>query len=403
MAAAAVRAIAGGIYYLSGVLVKAETKDIAKRLIAKGFRTATEGMKNSKLPIKNVTESNIVTFLVRGLRDAIIRAKELRSPPKIDLKTGRPVGARKKPEEGNLLGNRGQSEFARKYGSRKMGGFGPVQSTRVKEAKDLKLAQGKRAKAKAESSAKPVQSTLKSTQRKYKPTQRNPEPVGIKLPTPAATIAGLIAAAALGRVAYDAYIEKHNPTPSQIKAAEKKIAAIKARKTSTQVQRKARADAAAKRKNNDVQPSKDSSLVGDAGTESKRQKEKKRRAAELAAQKTDAAKRDTPARKRTIEKAVRLAAVDGREGLKKIREDAEKKALTEVLNKKIASRKSTVAKEKAKAISGEYKSLASAKKAGSLYYMHKGKELRAAIYANEIEKASKRIRDAAIKKIKEGK
>jgi len=436
MAAAAVRAIAGGIYYLSGVLVKAETKEIAKRLIAKGFRAATEGMKNSRLPIKNVTESNIITFLVRGLRDAIKKAKELREPQKINLKDGRPI-ARKKPGEGNLLGNRGQSEFARKYGPRKMGGFGPVKSTRVREARDLKLVKAKRAKAKAESSAKPVQSTLKNTQREYKPTPKNPEVGGIKLPTPAATIAGLIAAAAIGRVAYDAYIEKHNPTPSQIRAAEKKIKA--------------------EVKNNDTQPSKDSSLVGDAGTESKRQKEKKRielaakkekerlrkekkrielaakkekeklrkekerielaakktkeklrkekerKAAELAAQRSAAAAQNTPSRKETIRKEVFSAAVGGREGLKKIREDAKKKALTEVLNKKIASKNSTVAKEKARAIDGEYKSLASAKKAGSLYYMHKGKELRAAITEEETRTARRRIKGEAMKKIAEGK
>ena len=104
-----------------------------------------------------------------------------------------------------------------------------------------------------------------------------------------------------------------------------------------------------------------------------------------------------------IDRTVRLAAVGGGAGLKKIREDADKKALTEVLNKKIASRKSTAAKEKAKARAGEYKSLASAKKAGSLYYMHKGKELRAAITAEETESASRRIRGEAMKKIAEGK
>ena len=113
MAAAAVRAIAGGIYYLSGVLVKAETKDIAKRLIAKGFRTATEGMKNSKLPIKNVTESNIVTFLVRGLKDAIIRNKNLRAG-KINPITGRPVTIM------TTAGGRGQSALGRRIALSKM-------------------------------------------------------------------------------------------------------------------------------------------------------------------------------------------------------------------------------------------------------------------------------------------
>tara|TARA_R110002051_G_scaffold160083_1_gene231532 strand:- start:23 stop:829 length:807 start_codon:yes stop_codon:yes gene_type:complete len=260
---------------------------------------------------------------------------------------------------------------------------------------------GGKGRAEAMAKSKPVQSTLKNIQREHKPTPKNPEVVGIKLPTPAATIAGLIAAAAIGRVAYDAYIEKHNPTPSQIRAAEKKIKA--------------------EVKNNNTQPSKDSSLVGDAGTESKRQKrkkrielavkktkeklrkEKERKATELAAQRSAAAAQNTPSRKKTIRKEVFSAAVGGREGLKKIREDAEKKALTEVLNKKIASKNSTVAKERARAIDGEYKSLASAKKAGSLYYMHKGKELRAAITEEETRTARRRIKGEAMKKIAEGK
>ena len=371
------RAIAGGIYYLSGVLVKAETKEVAKKLIAKGFRTATDGIKNSGLKVQTVTNSNFVTYVTRALKKAMEQSQKIRQGPKIDPKTGRPV-SRKSPEEGNLLGNRGQSEFARKYGSRKMGGFGPVKSTRVKEAKDLKLAQGKRAKAKAESSAKPAPLKLTNAQRVFKPSAKSSEVTGNR----SGSTPTIVAIA---------------PSASSAEEASSKIPSVqtKARKTSTQVQRKARADAAAKRKAALKKPAKEGSLVGDAGTKSKRQK--------LAAAKADAKRKDTPERKKTINRTVRLAAVGGGAGLKKIREDADKKALTEVLNKKIASRKSTAAKEKTKARAGEYKSLASAKKAGSLYYMHKGKELRAAITAEETESASKRIRGEAMKKIAEGK
>jgi len=367
------RAIAGGIYYLSGVLVKAETKEVAKKLIAKGFRTATDGIKNSGLKVQTVTNSNFVTFVTRALKKAIEQNKKIRQGPKIDPKTGRPVG-RKSPEEGNLLGNRGHSEFARKYGNRKMGGFGPVKSTRVKEAKDLKLAQGKRAKAKAESSAL----KLTNAQRVYKSSAKSSEVAG-------------------NRSNFTPTIVVTSPLSSSADEASSKIPSVqtKARKTSTQVQRKARADAAAKRKAALKKPAKEGSLVGDAGTKSKRQK--------LAAAKADAVKRDTPDRKKTINHAVRFAALGGGAGIVKLRKDAEKKALTEVLNKKIASRKSTAAKEKAKARAGEYKSLASAKKAGSLYYMHKGKELRAAITEEETRSAFKRIRREAEKKITEGK
>jgi len=150
--------------------------------------------------------------------------------------------------------------------------------------------------------------------------------------------------------------------------------------------------------------SRKSTLENKRGFEPKTKKEtKKRKAAELTAAKADAVKRDTPDRKKTINLAVRLAALGGGAGIVKLRKDAEKKALTEVLNKKIASRKSTAAKEKAKARAGEYKSLASAKKAGSLYYMHKGKELRAAITEEETRSAYKRISGEAMKKIAEGK
>ena len=379
------------IYYLGGILVRATTKAIKDRLIAQGFRKATRGQIDSKIPVVTGTENNLIAL--------ITRAKNAIKSDKVVGSGGRNVARRKKPEDGNLLGNRGQSEFARKYGKRKMGGFGPVKSTRVKEAKDLKLAQGKRAKAKAESSAL----KLTNAQRVFKPSPSarpvagNKTSVPSKIASATPTIAGLVAAGAIGKVAYDAYIEKYNPTVTQIKAAEKQIKAAA--------------------KDNRRQPSKEGSLVGDAGTKSKRQKAKqilefteakkleikKRKAAELAAAKADAKRKNTPERKKTINRAVRLAAVGDGAGLRKIREDADKKALTEVLNKKIASRKSTVAKEKAKARAGEYKSLASAKKAGSLYYMHKGKELRAAITREETESASRRIRGEAMKKIAEGK
>lgn len=370
------RAIAGGIYYLSGVLVKAETKEVAKKLIAKGFRTATDGIKNSGLKVQTVTNSNFVTFVTRALKKAMEQSQKIRQGPKLDPKTGRPEG---RGQGNNKLGGSGQSEMGRRLGSRRMKNFGDVRGGKPR-AESMA-----RSKPKPQSPVKPV-SARPGNFRTGKQDKVNPAL------SAAPTIAGLVAAGAIGKVAYDAYIENKSPTVTQIKTADEKIAAIKARKTSTQVQRKARADAAAKRKD---RVSKEGSLVGDAGTKSKRQK--------LAAAKADAERKNTPERKKTINRAVRLAALGGGEGIVKLRKDAEKKALTEVLNKKIASRKSTVAKEKAKARAGEYKSLASAKKAGSLYYMHKGKELRAAITEEETRSAFKRIRREAEKKITEGK
>ena len=411
---AAPRAIAGGIYYLSGVLVKAETKEVAKKLIAKGFRTATDGIKNSGLKVQTVTNSNFVTYVTRALKKAMEQSQKIRQAPKINSKTGRPEG---QSSAKNQIGGSGQSAIGRKLGSRRMKNFGDVRGGKPR-AESMAKSKPPTIKITGSGGSKPSPVNKPSAAAKPAPAKANQQPrlssgstsrtvVRIK-PKPATsssnkivsatpTIAGLVAAGALGKVAYDAYIEKYNPTVTQIKAAEKKIKAAT--------------------KDNRRQPAKEGSLVGDAGTKSKRQKAKqilefieakkleikKRIAAELAAQRTDAVRRDTPARKKTIEKAVRLAAVGGSAGLKKIREDAEKKALTEVLNKKIASRKSTAAKEKAKARAGEYKSLASAKKAGSLYYMHKGKELRAAITEEETRSAFKRIRREAGKKIAEGK
>jgi len=353
------------IYYLGGILVRATTKAIRDRLIAQGFRKATKGQINSTLPTVTGTENNLISLITRA---------------KNAISGGKPAASGKPPASNNKLGGSGQSAIGRKLGSRRMANFGKVRGGKGRAESMAK------SKPKPQSSVKPV-SARPGNFRTGKQDKVNPAV------SPAATIAGLVAAGAIGKVAYEAYVADKSPTVTQIKAAEKQIKAVA--------------------KDNLIQPSKDSSLVGTAGTEGKMQKArrieakkleiKKRKAAELDAAEADANRKDTPERKRRINKMVRLAAVGGGAGLVKMREDADKKALTEVLNKKIASRKSTAAKEKTKARAGEYKSLASAKKAGSLYYMHKGKGLRAAITAEETESAFKRIRGEAMKKIGEGK
>jgi len=385
------------VYFLGGVLVRATTKAIRDRLIAQGFRKATKGQIDSKIPTVTGTENNLISLITRA---------------KNAIKSESPVASsgRNTPRRTNKLGGSGQSAIGRKLGSMRMKNYGKVRGGKGRAEAMAKppttggskpapvnnpAAAAKPAPAKANQQPRLSSGSTSKTVVRIKPKPKTSS--GSKIVSATPTIAGLVAAGAIGKVAYDAYIEKYNPTVTQIKAAEKKIKAAT--------------------KDNRSQPSKEGSLVGDAGTESKRQKakrilefteakkleNKKRKAAELDAAKAEAVKRDTPNRKMRIDRAVRLAAVGGGAGLRKIREDAEKKALTEVLNKKIASRKSTAAKEKAKARAGEYKSLASAKKAGSLYYMHKGKELRAAITREELGTASKRIRGEAMKKIAEGK
>ena len=325
------------IYYLGGILVRATTKAIKDRLIAQGFRKATKGQIDSKIPVVTGTENNLIALITRA-KNAIKSGRVVGSG-------GRNVARRKKPEEGNLLGNRGQSEFARKYGKRKMGGFGPVKSTRVKEAKDLKLAQGKRAKAKAESSAL----KLTNAQRVFKPSAKSSEVVGNR----SGSTPTIVAIA---------------PSASSAEEASSKIPSVqtKARKTSTQVQRKARADAAAKRKAALKKPAKEGSLVGDAG------KPSNRRAAEDA---------NTTARKKAIERAVAEANKPIRPKLRPKTKDI---SLRTYLNQEIKKKKSTVAKEKAKAKKGGYKSIVEAKKAKSLYYIKDGKPM-AAVYKEELK------------------
>lgn len=61
-------------------------------------------------------------------------------------------------------------------------------------------------------------------------------------------------------------------------------------------------------------------------------------------------------------------------------------SLKEYLNSKIKAKGSTLTKEKAKA--KNYKSIAAAKKAGSLYYTNKDGKVMAAVYAGDLKKSA---------------
>ena len=60
-----------------------------------------------------------------------------------------------------------------------------------------------------------------------------------------------------------------------------------------------------------------------------------------------------------------------------------KESLKEYLNRKIKARGSSLSKEKEKA--RKYKSIAAAKKAGSLYYTNKDGKVMAAVYAEDLK------------------
>ena len=320
---AAPRAIAGAIYYLSGVLVKAETKEVAKKLIAKGFRTATEGIKNSGLKVQTVTNSNFATYVTRALKKAMEQSQKIRQAPKLDPKTGRPVG---QSSAKNKLGGSGQSAIGRKLGSMRMANYGRVR--------------GGKPRAESMAKAKPPNVKIKSKD---------------KVPKSSATIAGLVAAAAIGKVAYNAYIRNNSPTVTQIKAAEKQIEPAKINLES------AAQDLVDNRYTE--------SSVPPLTAEQERKLKKELAVINLQNKKSSGPEtKKEPVRPRLRPKVV----------------EAKPMSLGSYLNAEIKSRKSTATKEKAKAKKGNYKSIAEAKKAKSLYYIKDGKPM-AAVYKKDLK------------------
>jgi len=320
---AAPKAILGGIYYLSGVLVKAETKEVAKKLIAKGFRTATEGIKNSGLKVQTVTNSNFATYVTRALKKAMEQSQKIRQAPKLDPKTGRPVG---QSSAKNKLGGSGQSAIGRKLGSMRMANYGRVR--------------GGKPRAESMAKAKPPNVKIKSKD---------------KVPKSSATIAGLVAAAAIGKVAYNAYIRNNSPTVTQIKAAEKQIEPAKINLES------AAQDLVDNRYTE--------SSVPPLTAEQERKLKKELAVINLQNKKSSGPEtKKEPVRPRLRPKVV----------------EAKPMSLGSYLNAEIKSRKSTATKEKAKAKKGNYKSIAEAKKAKSLYYIKDGKPM-AAVYKKDLK------------------
>ena len=243
------------VYFLGGVLVRATTKAIRDRLIAQGFRKATKGQIDSKIPTVTGTENNLISLITRA---------------KNAIKSESPVASsgRNTPRRTNKLGGSGQSAAGRKLGSRRMANFGKVRGGKgraeaMAKAKPPTTSGSKPAPVnKPAAAAKPGPATKANQQPRLssgntsrtvlriKPKPKTSSTSKIVSATP--TIAGLVAAGALGKVAYEAYVANKSPTVTQIKAAEKKIKAAT--------------------KDNRSQPSKEGSLVGDAGTESKEAK-----------------------------------------------------------------------------------------------------------------------------------
>lgn len=332
------RAIAGGIYYLSGVLVKAETKEVAKKLIAKGFRTATEGIKNSGLKVQTVTNSNFVTFVTRALKKAMEQNKKIRQGPKIDPKTGRPEG---RGQGNNKLGGSGQSEMGRRLGSRRMKNFGDVRGGKPRAESMAKS----KPKPKPQSQVKLV-STRPGNFRTGKQDKVNP------------AVAGLVGAGAIGTVVYEAFSGNKSPTVTEIKAEAKKQNLTLSPKVIEYIKERRRKIAEANKKTTAsnralyADRSRKSTLENKRGFEPKTKKETEKK----------------PIRPKLRPKVV----------------EAKPMSLKEYLNAEIKSRKSTTTKEIAKAKKGNYKSIAEAKKAKSLYYIKDGKPM-AAVYKRDLK------------------
>ena len=318
------------VYFLGGVLVRATTKAVRDRLIAQGFRKATKGQIDSKIPTVTGTENNLISLITRA---------------KNAIKSESPVASsgRNTPRRTNKLGGSGQSAIGRKLGSRRMANFGKVR--------------GGKGRAESMAKAKPPTVKIKSKD-KVNPLPKSTN----KGVTTGATIAGLVAAGGLGKVTYDAYIKNNSPTVTQIKAAEKQIAAA----NDSTGGKKAAQDLVDNRYTGSGVPSL---------TDEQRRKLKKELAEKRNLDNKRGFKPET--KKETREKPVRPK-------LRPKVVEAKPMSLGSYLNAEIKSRKSTVAKEKAKAKKGDYKSIAEAKKAKSLYYIKDGKPM-AAVYKRDLK------------------
>ena len=318
------------VYFLGGVLVRATTKAVRDRLIAQGFRKATKGQIDSKIPTVTGTENNLISLITRA---------------KNAIKSESPVASsgRNTPRRTNKLGGSGQSAIGRKLGSRRMANFGKVR--------------GGKGRAESMAKAKPPTVKIKSKD-KVNPLPKSTN----KGVTTGATIAGLVAAGGLGKVTYDAYIKNNSPTVTQIKAAEKQIAAA----NDSTGGKKAAQDLVDNRYTGSGVPSL---------TDEQRRKLKKDLAEKRNLDNKRGFKPET--KKETREKPVRPK-------LRPKVVEAKPMSLGSYLNAEIKSRKSTVAKEKAKAKKGDYKSIAEAKKAKSLYYIKDGKPM-AAVYKRDLK------------------
>jgi hypothetical protein len=92
------------VYFLGGVLVRAASKKVAQRLVARGFRKATKGQINSKIKIVDGTENNLISLITRAL--AKIKGDKPKAPS-----GPAPRGANQKSVPQSRIGKKGPEKL----------------------------------------------------------------------------------------------------------------------------------------------------------------------------------------------------------------------------------------------------------------------------------------------------
>jgi len=108
------------LFILGGVIVRATTPAIAKRLTAAGFRKASSSIVGSKAKIVNANKDNIISLIARGIRGArtTTKGKITKSPT-----GGKPKTAQ---EVRDALKRNAEKVSGKEFGKRKLSEFGPV-------------------------------------------------------------------------------------------------------------------------------------------------------------------------------------------------------------------------------------------------------------------------------------
>jgi len=340
------------IYLLGGVAVKVATspagKELAKRLIAQGFKKQAAYKTFKKFT--TATKENLIGLITRA-KNAVSKGK----PKSTNTTSGGSAMT--------TAGGRGQSELGRRLGLSKLrsrGKVGPKSTSLPKKVTKKPLPVPK-------APPNPV-TTSKST-----------------IPKRLAQGLNIAAVAGIGKVAYDAYKEKE-AAEKKLKEAERARSDLSTAKDKRSLARKVRA--ATK-----VDEAKKKLALAEKKLEVQITK-KENRPPPKSKLEPKIEKNVKPLDESSYKKGIKKALFEANKPeLRRVGDEAEKEALTFVLNKKIKDKKSTVSKEKAKARAGNYKTLAEAKKAGSLYYLHKDKGLRAAISYQDVKFKMKEIQD----------